>query len=171
MGAMTIVCRYLFISLGEMMTQGRVFLILLPRGRSRLPARSRIDSTPFVHLFIIKNIIHEQLIISLLIHLFKSGLPAFSWCSRWFQDDVFLQLFEVAEIANFTQDEQESYQSSLKYYRDLNNVIDTFWLEGKAEGKAERSAEIARPLLGKLPVETISETTGLSVEAIEKLSQ
>ena len=96
-----------------------------------------------------------------------------------FQDPVFLQLFEVAEISNFSPDEQDSYQSSLKYYRDLNNVIDTSRQEGLEEGiergieqgrKAEK-VEIARSLLDKLPVETISQTTGLTVDEIAQLQR
>lgn len=110
------------------------------------------------------------------LYLFRH-LPEIEGQPRPFQDPVFLQLFEVAEIANFTQDEQDSYQSSLKYYRDLNNVIDTSRMEGEASGlkrglergRSERSVEIARSLLGKLPLETISETTGLSVDEIKRL--
>ncbi|MEL6472277.1 MAG: PD-(D/E)XK nuclease family transposase [Cyanobacteria bacterium J06623_4] len=89
------------------------------------------------------------------------------------QDPVFLQLFEIAEIANFSRSEQDSYQSSLKYYRDLNNVIDTSRQEGVAEGIEQgrklEQVKIARSLLGKLPVAAISETTGLSIKEIEKL--
>ena len=98
-----------------------------------------------------------------------------------FQDPVFLQLFEVAEIANFSPAEQDSYQSSLKYYRDMNNVVDTSRQEGVEQGIAQgikqgieqgRQAEkirIAQSLLGKLPIETISQTTGLTVEEIAQL--
>ena len=50
------------------------------------------------------------------------------------QESIFLQLFEVAEIANFSWAEQESYQNSLKHFRDLNNVVDTSRQEGLAEG-------------------------------------
>lgn len=42
-----------------------------------------------------------------------------------FQEEIFSELFEVAAIANFTSEEQDVYQDSLKYYRDLNNVVDT----------------------------------------------
>ena len=41
------------------------------------------------------------------------------------QEETFRQLFEVAEIANFSIEEQDAYENSLKYYRDLNNVVDT----------------------------------------------
>ncbi|MGB3572020.1 MAG: hypothetical protein WBA01_08240, partial [Phormidesmis sp.] len=85
--------------------------------------------------------------------------------------------FEIAEISNFSPDEQDSYQSSLKYYRDLNNVIETSRQEGLEEGieqgieqgrQAEKKA-IARSLLGQLPIETISQTTGLTVAEVEQL--
>ena len=104
-------------------------------------------------------------------------LPDLDEQPRPFQDAVFLQLFEIAEISNFSPDEQDSYQSSLKYYRDLNNVIDTSRQEGLEEGieqgieqgrQAEKKA-IARSLLGQLPIETISQTTGLTVAEVEQL--
>ena len=38
------------------------------------------------------------------------------------QEGIFRQLFEVAEIVNFSRVEQDNYQNSLKYYRDMNNV-------------------------------------------------
>jgi predicted transposase/invertase (TIGR01784 family) len=57
------------------------------------------------------------------------------------QEAVFTELFEVAEIANFSPLEQETYQNSLKYYRDLNNVVDTSREEGRAEGRAEGRVE------------------------------
>ena len=104
-------------------------------------------------------------------------LPDLDEQPRPFQDAVFLQLFEIAEISNFSPDEQDSYQSSLKYYRDLNNVIDTSRQEGLQEGieqgieqgrQAEKKA-IARSLLGQLPIETISQTTGLTVAEVEQL--
>lgn len=106
-----------------------------------------------------------------------------------FQDPVFLHLFEIAEIANFSPDEQDGYQSSLKYYRDLNNVIDTSRQEGIEagiergieqgiergieqgieQGRQSEKIEIARALLSKLPNETISQTTGLPIAEIEQL--
>ncbi|NEP55913.1 MAG: Rpn family recombination-promoting nuclease/putative transposase [Symploca sp. SIO2G7] len=49
---------------------------------------------------------------------------------------VFEQLFEIAEIANFSAVEQEAYKNSLKYYRDLQNVVTTSREEGVEEGIA-----------------------------------
>ncbi|MEO0887172.1 MAG: Rpn family recombination-promoting nuclease/putative transposase, partial [Cyanobacteria bacterium J06648_10] len=49
------------------------------------------------------------------------------------QESTFMQLFEIAEIANFSPAEQGAYEDSLKYYRDLNNVVDTSRQEGREE--------------------------------------
>ncbi|MEL6492996.1 MAG: Rpn family recombination-promoting nuclease/putative transposase [Cyanobacteria bacterium J06621_3] len=98
-----------------------------------------------------------------------------------FRDPVFLQLFEIAEIANFSRSEQDSYQNSLKYYRDLNNVVDTAWQEGieqgiergieqgVEQGRMEEKRAIARSLLSQMPVEKIAEITGLAIADIERL--
>ena len=51
------------------------------------------------------------------------------------QDSIFSQLFDVAEIANFSPVEQDGYQNSLKYYRDMNNVVDTAREEGQQQGQ------------------------------------
>ena len=82
------------------------------------------------------------------------------------QDRVFQKLFEAAEIAKFTPDEKDKYEESLKYYRDLKNVVDSSF----DEGKQERNYEIARQM--KLEGETIEKIiryTGLTEEEIEKL--
>jgi predicted transposase/invertase (TIGR01784 family) len=94
------------------------------------------------------------------------------------QDRVFQKLFEAAEIARFTPDEKNKYEESLKYYRDLKNVVDTSFDEGKAEGKAEgkvegkeeRNIEIARQMKSEgEPVEKIVRFTGLTAEEIGRL--
>jgi predicted transposase/invertase (TIGR01784 family) len=76
----------------------------------------------------------------------------------------------------------DAYDDSLKIYRDLKNSIDAAEEEGVAKGLAEglekgeaiglekKSIEIARNSLRVgLPVETISQITGLSPEEIEAL--
>ncbi len=82
------------------------------------------------------------------------------------QDRVFQKLFDTAEIAKFTPDERNKYEESLKYYRDLKNVVDTSF----DEGKAERNIEIARQMKAKgLDSSLISEITGLAIDEIAKL--
>ena len=52
------------------------------------------------------------------------------------EEPIFNNLFEVAEIARFSEDEQDTYQATLKAYRDFQNVVNTAIQE--AEEKAER---------------------------------
>jgi len=90
------------------------------------------------------------------------------------QDRIFERLFAAAEIARFTPAEKEAYEESLKYYRDLKNVVDTSWEEGRAEGKEEGIEEGIRRVAQQMKaagesVETIMRFTGLSRGEIEGL--
>jgi predicted transposase/invertase (TIGR01784 family) len=53
------------------------------------------------------------------------------------QEEIFSELFDVAEIANFSSNEQDIYQNTLKYYRDWNNITDTMREEALKEGHEE----------------------------------
>jgi predicted transposase/invertase (TIGR01784 family) len=57
------------------------------------------------------------------------------------KSDIFEQFFATAEIAKLKPEEKQNYEQSLKYYRDLNNVIDTAFGDGKAEGLVEGEAK------------------------------
>ncbi|WKN44105.1 Rpn family recombination-promoting nuclease/putative transposase [Tunicatimonas pelagia] len=86
------------------------------------------------------------------------------------QERVFQKLFKAAEIAKFNKQERASYEESVKYYRDIKNVVDTSHQEGKEEGKEEERIEVAKRGLAKgYSTEVISDMTGLSTEEIEKL--
>ena len=90
------------------------------------------------------------------------------------QDRIFAKLFEAAEIAKFTLKEREAYEESLKYYRDIKNVVDTSREEGLKEGIEKgiekRNIEIARELKrNNISIEIIIQSTGLSKEDIENL--
>ncbi|MGB3786821.1 MAG: PD-(D/E)XK nuclease family transposase, partial [Phormidesmis sp.] len=91
------------------------------------------------------------------------------------QEDTFMQLFEVAEIANFSYSELDAYGDSLKYYRDLNNVVDTSRQEGWEEGREDATTRLVIRLLekrfGALPEITRNEITMLTIEALEELSE
>ncbi|MDP5169361.1 MAG: Rpn family recombination-promoting nuclease/putative transposase [Bacteroidia bacterium] len=78
------------------------------------------------------------------------------------QEKVFQKLFEAAEIARFSKEDKKRYEESLKYYRDIKNVVDT--------AKEEEKIEIAKKLKneGASP-ELISTVTGLSIEQIKTL--
>lgn len=86
---------------------------------------------------------------------------------------------DQAEIAQFNPEQRQNYERSLKYYRDLKNVVDTSFEEGKAEGKAEGWQEgltegilagkraTARHMLAKgFEISLIAELTGLSPQDV-----
>lgn len=103
------------------------------------------------------------------------------------QEGVFKQLFEIAEIAKFTPEEQRAYENSLKYYRDLHNVIETSKLEARQEGIAmgvEQGIVIGREegikslvlkllsrKLGEIPNSIQQKINQLSIELLEDLSE
>ena len=89
-------------------------------------------------------------------------------------EDVFERFFKIAEIAQMDDSERSTYESSLKYYRDMNNVVATAkgegWAEGKAEGESEKALKVANKCIKKgMSNEDISDITGLSIDEIEKL--
>lgn len=118
-------------------------------------------------------------------------LPYLDSKPKALQEKVFDQLFAVAEIAKFTADEMNAYEQSLKYYRDLKNVIDTAIMEGRIEGEMKgriegrmegikegemkgRTAAITESITkalsrGKLTVEEIAEDFEVSVEFVIKI--
>ena len=97
---------------------------------------------------------------------FIKHLEDFQAIPTIFKDEVFIQAFEKAELANFNQIELDSYENSLKTYRDLKGVIDTAFDEGKTEGKLEVAKKMK---LKGILYKDISESTGLSESEIEKL--
>lgn len=107
------------------------------------------------------------------------------------QEGIFNQLFEIAEIARFTPEEQRAYQNSLKYYRDLNNVVETSRQEGIEEGivigreegieegivigreegiKSLLLKQLSRKL-GKIPDSIQQKINQLSMKSLETLSE
>ena len=98
------------------------------------------------------------------------------------QECIFTKLFEAAEIAKFTKLEYDSYEESLKAYRDWKNTIDTekkiSWEEGHEKGREEgfeegqekKTIEMARNLKVKgIPINIIVECSGLTEEEINAL--
>jgi len=97
---------------------------------------------------------------------FIKHLEDFQTIPEMFKDEVFKQAFEKAELARYGPGELDSYENSLKIYRDLKGVIDT----AHEEGKIERTVEIAKALKKKgVAINIIIETTGLSENEINKL--
>ncbi len=90
------------------------------------------------------------------------------------QDRIFAKLFEAAEIAKFTPKERKEYEESLKYYRDIKNVVDTSREDGLKEGIEkginQRNLEILKKLKSNgVSIEIIIQSTGLTKEEIKNL--
>ncbi len=85
-----------------------------------------------------------------------------------FQEEIFLKAFEIAKISKFTPQQMETYQESLKTYRDLHNVTETARKEGKIEGKIEGIIKgITKALKqGKLSIEEIAEIFDVSINYV-----
>jgi predicted transposase/invertase (TIGR01784 family) len=89
------------------------------------------------------------------------------------QEEIFSELFEVAEIANLSPKEQDIYQNTLKYYRDANNIADYLRQEavkeGLEKGRVEGRVEGQRLLLLRLlavKLGDIPETTAFSINQL-----
>ena len=82
-------------------------------------------------------------------------------------DKVFDRLFEEAEIAKFTPQEQREYEASRMAYRDIKNSIDT----AKREGRIEANIETAQRFLAMgLPTEQVAKATQLPLDMVQNLS-
>ncbi|MDX1913923.1 MAG: PD-(D/E)XK nuclease family transposase [Saprospiraceae bacterium] len=97
-------------------------------------------------------------------------LPHLQIQRRDLYNPAFQKLFEASGIAKFTPEEKNKYEESLKYYRDLKNMMDTAFEDGKALAKKEYKIGIARRMkMGDESIEKIIQFTGLAKEEIEKL--
>ena len=94
------------------------------------------------------------------------------------REKIFEKLFEAAEISRFTIAQAQSYEDSLKHYRDLKNSLDTAReegkeigvIEGEERGKREGKLEVAKKLLKRgLPIKEVSELTGLTENEIKQI--
>ncbi|MBS9780535.1 MAG: PD-(D/E)XK nuclease family transposase [Moraxellaceae bacterium] len=87
------------------------------------------------------------------------------------QEEIFLKLFDVAEVAQFTRDEYRDYEASLKSYWDLNSVMSSKLEEGIEIGEQNKAFEIAKKMKAKgFDIQDIIEMTNLSSIEINKLS-
>ncbi|MEO0648432.1 MAG: Rpn family recombination-promoting nuclease/putative transposase [Cyanobacteria bacterium J06650_10] len=87
------------------------------------------------------------------------------------QESTFSQLFEVAEIANFSPEEQDAYEDSLKYYRDIKNVVDTSKEEGREEATIRLIIRQLEKRFGPLPEHTQTTISATPVDSLETLSE
>ena len=90
------------------------------------------------------------------------------------RESIFERLFEVAEIAKFSKLEAESYEDSMKIYRDLNNSINTAREEGELvgilKGKLENNISLAETMMNENEsIEKIIKYTGLTENQIQEI--
>jgi hypothetical protein len=91
------------------------------------------------------------------------------------KEQVFERFFEIAEIASMNPEERFSYESSLKYYRDMKNVIDTAkgegWEEGRQEGMQQGEAKTLLKILekrfGQVPAAVIKQMQAADTSQLE----
>ena len=88
-----------------------------------------------------------------------------------FQDGIFSHLFDVAEIANFSPVEQDGYQNSLKYYRDMNNVVDTAREEGHHQGQRSLIIRQLTRCVGVVPDTLGDRIQALPIGKLETLAE
>jgi predicted transposase/invertase (TIGR01784 family) len=98
------------------------------------------------------------------------------------QEGIFSELFEVAEIANFSPAEQLVYQDSLKHYRDMYSIAETLLQEGQEKGLQQglqqglqREVALVVRLLsrqvGNLSAELQAQVTALPLSLLEDLGE
>ena len=79
-------------------------------------------------------------------------------------------MFNISEVAKFGAAEQAAYQQSLKYLRDMKNVVDTAHREGREEGKEENAIETARKMKKDgMSTALIAKYTALTEQEIKAL--
>lgn len=101
---------------------------------------------------------------------FIQHLEDFQTIPTIFKDEVFTQAFEKAELAKFGQIELDSYENSLKVFRDNKAVYDYARQTAYDQGEIKRAIEIAKKLrLRGFSSKDISELTGLPESEIAKL--
>ncbi|BCE02737.1 Rpn family recombination-promoting nuclease/putative transposase [Marinicellulosiphila megalodicopiae] len=83
------------------------------------------------------------------------------------QEKIFKEFFKKAEIAQLEPEAKQSYENSLKYYRDLNNVIDTAFDDGLEQGELNTQIKTVLALhQSGSSIEFIQEITGLEIKKI-----
>jgi predicted transposase/invertase (TIGR01784 family) len=79
------------------------------------------------------------------------------------------QAFDIANQAKLSREELEDLDRREQFIYDQQGAILKASQEGREEGMREKAIAIARQLLARLDDETISQTTGLSLEDVRNL--
>ena len=82
-----------------------------------------------------------------------------------------LNLFDSAEIANFTPKEKAQYEHDMTTERDIRNYIAFARKEGREEGARKKALETARALLSLgVSMDIITKSTGVPEEEIQRMA-
>ena len=82
-------------------------------------------------------------------------------------EPIFKDAFDVAKVANFNQKQLDSYEQSLKEYRDYHNTMDSA-INSAVNTKTKET--IIRSLNGgKLSVEDIADYNDVSIELVVQI--
>jgi predicted transposase/invertase (TIGR01784 family) len=86
-------------------------------------------------------------------------LEEFNHIPHKLQNKLFIKAFEIAEIAKSDRKQLEEYEQSLKYYRDIKNVVDTSFEEGRKEERILLAKEFIK---NGVSIEIVMKSTGLT---------
>ncbi|NOQ64000.1 MAG: Rpn family recombination-promoting nuclease/putative transposase [Methyloprofundus sp.] len=101
---------------------------------------------------------------------FLKNLETFDHIPSILNEPIFNKGFDIAEISHLQPEQYENYHKSLLEYWEVKNVKDTAFNEGKAEGKIEKTVEVARVLKQQgVAIDIIVASTGLARQKIEEL--
>lgn len=101
---------------------------------------------------------------------FLKNLEDFEHIPMILNEEVFVDAFEVAELAKYNKQQREEYEASLKAFRDNINVIETAREEGEKLGEKKKALNIARNLIKlKVDNDVISISTGITKEEVDNL--
>jgi hypothetical protein len=99
---------------------------------------------------------------------FLKNLENFNDIPSILNEEVFLDGFRKAEMANFNALERDTYDLSLKRYRDLKGVIDTSFNDEEQIG-FERGQQIGQRKKEDLAIRNALQKGKLSVEEIAEM--
>ena len=113
---------------------------------------------------------------------FLKYLSKFDEIPESLQTEMFIKAFEISEIAKFNEEQKFAYEESMKYYRDLKNVIDTSEelgfekgvvkgkIQGKIEGEEKKEIEIVTNMYKQgVSIENISLFANIEIEKIKDI--
>ena len=93
----------------------------------------------------------------------------------------FKKVMDVAELAKFNSEERAAYEHSLKNYRDLQNVKDTYFQEGEQKGRiegikegikeGENKGKLEGKLEGKIEAAIHARKQGFPIDVIVSIFQ